>query len=222
MGMSEAGSSAPPERSVPGSETEAEGTVRTSDESRAIYAPEFSEVELGEAARLVDALGRLREAEQKLAEASRQALGLSEQDMRAMQFLVLAMRRGEVVTPSMLAEYMNISPASTTKLLNRLEHSRYVSRLIHPGDRRTFTIEVTPEAEALTHRSGARRQGRRLLAALQLPQRDRLIVTRFLEELADEISEDSERLQRKDGEATHPRPEARTSEAGESDLLADH
>ncbi len=209
MGMSEVESSGPRARSTPGSETDASESDRIPGAPRAIYAPEFSELEIVEATRLVDALGRLREAEQHLAEASRQALGLSEQDMRALQFLVTLLGRGEVATPSMLAEHMNISPASTTKLLNRLERSRHVSRLIHPSDRRTFSIEVAPESEALTHRSGARQKGRRLLAALQLSHRDRLSITRFLEELADGIRQDSAQWQREEHETVDP-PEGST------------
>lgn len=186
--MSEVESSSPPEPI----EQDVDRLVHSSQEAYAVEVPEISELEIREATRLTNALAQLRDAERDLSDASRLALGLSEQDMRAMQFLVASLRRGEVVTPSMLAAYLNISPASTTKLLNRLEKNQHISRLIHPTDRRAFKIEVNPETEALTQRSVGRQQARRLLAALQLSGRDRATVTRFLEELTQGIRQDRE------------------------------
>lgn len=166
--------------------------IYASQENQLVDAPEISEIELAGAMRLVNALARLRDAERDLSFVSRTALGLSEQDMRALHFLVVSLRRGDVVTPSMLAAFLNISPASTTKLLNRLEKGGHISRVIHPSDRRAFKIEVNPQAEAMTQRSVGRQQARRLLAALQLSEPERDTVTGFLEELTQGIREDRE------------------------------
>lgn len=185
--------------------------IHASEESRSIEVPDISDLEVKEATRLTNALAQLRDAERELSDASRLALGLSEQDMRAVQFLVVSKRRGEVVTPSMLAGYLNISPASTTKLLNRLERNQHISRLIHPTDRRALRIEVGPETEALTQRSVGRQQARRLLAALQLSGRDRATVTQFLEELAQGIRLDREEWASRADEQSAPRPPAAAS-----------
>lgn len=169
-----------------------EKLVHSSQESATIDVPEISEHDLKSATRLTNALASLRDAERELSDASRSALNLSEQDMRALQFLVASLRRGQVVTPSMLATYLNISPASTTKLLNRLEASHHISRMIHPSDRRAFKIEVNPESEAMLQRSVGRQQARRLLAALQLSEQNRAAVIDFLEEVTEGIRNDRE------------------------------
>lgn len=171
---------------------EVEKLVHSAEQTQPLEVPEISDLEIKEATDLTNALANLRDAERELSEASRVALGLSEQDMRAVQFLVVSLRRGDIVTPSMLANYLKISPASTTKLLNKLERNQHITRLIHPTDRRAFKIEVSPETEALTQRSVGRQQARRLLAALQLTSQERAVATQFLNELTQGIRDDRE------------------------------
>jgi len=155
-----------------------------------LEAPNISETELLEVNELINSLANLRNAERELTEASRSAMNLSTQEMRALQFLVVSSRRGNVSTPTMLAKHLRISPASTTKLLNRLERGGHISRRIHPSDRRAFTIEVSPQTEAITQRSVGRQQARRFLAASRLSSDERAIVTRFLDELTQGITVD--------------------------------
>lgn len=143
---------------------------------------------LGEIAQLMHALARLREAETLLSEASRKYMKLSEQDMRALHYLIVAKRQGETVTPGMIAAHLRISAASTTKLLNRLERDNHITRRLHPRDRRAFMIEVTPETEASAKQTVGRQQARRFYAAARLTSEERATVTRFLTDMAEEIS----------------------------------
>ena len=141
-----------------------------------------------EIAELMHALAGLREAERKLSEASRAYMKLGEQDMRALHYLIVAQRQGEIVTPSMLASHLRISAASTTKLLNRLERDAHIVRHMHPRDRRAFMIEVTPETAASARHTVGRSQARRFYAAARLTPTERAAVTRFLRDMTQELS----------------------------------
>ncbi|EYT54712.1 MarR family transcriptional regulator [Leucobacter sp. UCD-THU] len=146
------------------------------------------EAAMKEIAQLMNALARLREAETLLSEASRKYMKLSEQDMRALHYLIVAKRQGEIVTPGMIAAHLRISAASTTKLLNRLERDNHITRRLHPRDRRAFVIEVTPETEASAKQTVGRQQARRFYAAARLTSEERAAVTRFLTDMTEEIS----------------------------------
>lgn len=171
-------------------EQDLERLMHASQVNAMFEAPNVSEPELGEINALTNALSNLRDAERELSESSRSAMNLSAQEMRALQFLVVSSRRGNAATPTMLAKHLRISPASTTKLLNKLERGGHISRRIHPSDRRAFTIDVSPQTEATTQRSVGRQQARRYLASARLSSDERAVVTRFLDELTDGIKKD--------------------------------
>lgn len=164
--------------------------------SEKLYAAESSDLidiegvspqEIGEINLLMRALVRLREAEQLVSDASKRYMKLSSQDMRALHYLIVAKRQGHTVTPGMLTSYLKISPASTTKLLNRLERSEHIVRLIHPTDRRALSIDVTPETELAARRTVGKHQARRFYAAARLSSAEREVVTRFLHDMANEL-----------------------------------
>ena len=152
--------------------------------------PQLDERDLAGISRLMNTLARLREAELLLSEASRKYMKLSDQDMRALHYLIVAQRQGEMVTPSALSAHLRISPASTTKLLNRLERGHHIVRRLHPHDRRAFLIEITPETEASARESVGRHQARRFHAAARLSADEREVVTQFLADMTAEISLD--------------------------------
>ncbi|MBK0419424.1 MarR family transcriptional regulator [Leucobacter sp. CSA1] len=160
----------------------------TAGSSDLLDASGVSEEAIDEIAELMNALARLREAESRLSEASRKYMRLSEQDMRALHYLIVAKRQGEIVTPGMLATHLRISAASTTKLLNRLERDHHIVRHVHPRDRRAFMIEITPETEASAKQTVGRQQARRFYAAARLTSSERAAVTRFLTDMTNEIS----------------------------------
>lgn len=153
--------------------------------------PNLDESDLAGISSLMNTLARLREAELLLSEASRKYMKLSDQDMRALHYLIVAKRQGQIVTPSALAAHLRISAASTTKLLNRLERGNHIVRRLHPQDRRAFMIEITPETETSARESVGRQQARRFHAAARLTRDEREVVTRFLADMTDEISLDN-------------------------------
>lgn len=139
---------------------------------------------------LMKALVRLRETEQAISDASQRYMKLSTQDMRALHYLIVAKRQNHIVTPGMISTFLRISAASTTKLLNRLERQDHIVRNLHPTDRRAFAIEITPETEVSAKQTVGKLQARRFYAAARLSSSERGVVTRFLNDMSEELALD--------------------------------
>ncbi len=150
----------------------------------------LSAEDVAQIGRLMKALSALREAEQRVSDASQRYMRLSAQDMRALHYLIVARNRGLVATPGMIAAHLGISAASTTKLLNRLERGGHVARQVHPSDRRAFAIVVTAETEAAAMRTVGRQQSKRFRAAAHLTAGERETVIRFLTDMTQDLSLD--------------------------------
>ncbi|MGO4146218.1 MarR family winged helix-turn-helix transcriptional regulator [Paenarthrobacter sp. YAF11_1] len=136
---------------------------------------------------IMAALARLREAEQRLADASLRYMKLNQSDMRALHYLIVCANHGVIATPGAIASRLNISTASTTKLLDRLERAGHVTRRAHPSDRRALAIAITPETHEAATRTVGRQQAKRFLAAARLTPDERDTVMRFLDDMAQEI-----------------------------------
>lgn len=138
--------------------------------------------------RVMMALGALRAAEQRLSEASRQYMKLNETDMRALHFLIVCSNRGTIATPGAIAHHLNISSASTTKLLDRLEKGAHIVRSPHPTDRRALAITITPETHQAAMETVGRQQAKRFHSGARLNSEEREVVIRFLEDMTREIA----------------------------------
>ncbi|MGM0699958.1 MAG: MarR family winged helix-turn-helix transcriptional regulator [Actinomycetota bacterium] len=156
-----------------------------------VDSSDLSAADREQIAAVMKALARLREAERALSEASRRFMKLSEQDMRAMHYLIAAKRQNAVVTPKMLSAHMSMSAASVTKLINRLEREGHVIRKLHPSDRRAYALEVTAETNRSACETVGRTQARRIHAAADLTSRERDAVIRFLNGMTEELSLDN-------------------------------
>lgn len=137
---------------------------------------------------LMGAIGRLRVAEQKLSEASQRYMKLGRTDMRALHYLSVARHTGTIVTPSAIANHLGISSASTTKLLDRLERAGHIERAPHPSDRRALTISITEDTHKAAMETVGQVQSKRFHAAARLTPQEREIVTRFLDDMAEQIT----------------------------------
>ena len=137
---------------------------------------------------LMAALARLRAAERELAEASRRFMALGETDMRAVHFLIVCENTGTLATPGAITQALEISSASTTKLLDRLERAGHIRRAPHPSDRRALVITIEPATRASAIRTVGATQARRVDAVRRLTHAERETVIRFLEDMASEIS----------------------------------
>lgn len=141
---------------------------------------------------LMAALGALREAEDRLSEASLKYMKLGVTDMRALHYLIVMSNSGQLVTPGALSAHLRVSTASITKMLDRLERGGHVTREIHPQDRRAFAIHITAETREAAIQTVGKQQAKRFHAAARLNREEREIVTRFLRDMANELDVSNE------------------------------
>jgi DNA-binding MarR family transcriptional regulator len=144
--------------------------------------------DLQQIARVMEALGELRDAEQRLSQASRRYMQLNETDMRALHYLIVCANRALVATPSGIAHHLGVSTAATTKLLDRLEKGGHIRRSPHPTDRRALAITITPETRNAAMETVGRQQAKRFYAAARLTPAQRETVIGFLKDMTDEIT----------------------------------
>lgn len=109
--------------------------------------------------------------------------GLGRTDVRAMVAIMDAARRGEALTAGALGRTVELSSASVTALVDRLERVGHVRRARDADDRRRVVLEMSEGAMA----AGAEFFGglnRDVLAAMDGYTDDELaVVRRFLEEM---------------------------------------
>lgn len=144
--------------------------------------------DLRQIAALMEALGGLRVAEQRLSQASRRYMQLNETDMRSLHYLIVCANRDLVATPSGIANHLGVSTAATTKLLDRLERGGHIKRSPHPTDRRALAITITPETRNAAMETVGRQQAKRFYAAARLKPSEREVVIRFLVDMTEEIT----------------------------------
>ena len=137
---------------------------------------------------LMASLGRLKDAEQELSDASLRYMKLNQSDMRALHYLIVSSNQGVVATPGAIAAHLNITTASTTKLLDRLERAGHILRSPHPSDRRALAITITATSHEAAMSTVGRQQSKRFHAAARLSELERAVVIRFLDDMAEEIS----------------------------------
>lgn len=123
------------------------------------------------------------QAERRMNQASQRYMKLGQNDMRALRWAIAAQRTGTPVTPTMIAQYLEISTASVTKMLDRLEKAGHIRRCPHPQDRRSSTIEVTDETQRAARESVGRNHAERFRIASEMSPEDRAAVIGFLKAL---------------------------------------
>ena len=115
--------------------------------------------------------------------------GLGRTDVRALVAIMDATRRGEALTAGTLGQAVELSSASVTALVDRLERFGHVRRVRDAADRRRVGLELTDSAMA----AGGQFFGglnRDLLAAMADYSDDELaVVRRFLEQVTDVVAE---------------------------------
>lgn len=162
-------------------------------ESRIIDRSEMDQESMQQIGEIMAALGALRDAEDRLSEASLAYMKLGRNDMRALHFLIVTANSKKIATPGMLATHLKISTASTTKLLDRLERGGHITRSIHPEDRRAVALAITPDTHEAAMQTVGRQQAKRFHAAARLTSQEREVVARFINDMANELDVSTER-----------------------------
>ena len=94
-----------------------------------------------------EALRLYQAAEAAMRRRTGESMSMGENGLLVVRQLLRARTRGEHVKPVDITRYLGVSSASTTAILDRLEHGGYISRVPHPTDRRSVYIEATDRAE---------------------------------------------------------------------------
>jgi DNA-binding MarR family transcriptional regulator len=115
--------------------------------------------------------------------------GLGRTDVRALVAVMDAARRGEALTAGRLGAAVELSSASVTALVDRMERAGYLRRVRDTADRRRVTLEMSDSAMA----AGAEFFGglqRDLLAEMaDYSDEELAVVRRFLTGMTDVIVE---------------------------------
>lgn len=133
---------------------------------------------------VLDALRAWKAEEARQSRASSEYMALPERDMHAVRFIIGGERAGIVVTPAMVAEYLGITSAAITKMVDRLHARGHIDRSAHPRDRRAVALRVTSHTRESARSEVGVKHARRFAAAARLTATERRIVTRFLTDLA--------------------------------------
>lgn len=95
---------------------------------------------------LLEAVRAFRRADTAMRRRTAAEMAMNETDMRALQVVIARELAGRSTSPHHLASALEISTASTTKLLDRLTASGHLVRGEHPTDRRGVVVRATPHA----------------------------------------------------------------------------
>lgn len=145
----------------------------------------LSDREVEEVIDLFDALRGWHRASETQSEASRRYMKLSENDMRAIRFIMATTREQRIVTSTMLAEHLGITGPSVTKMLDRLERGGHIRREPHPTDRRALSLVVSDSTQQTANATVGRYHMRRFAVACEMSSEERRTVTAFLRRLAE-------------------------------------
>lgn len=159
---------------------EQHSTRRRSTDPQILKADRLDPADAAQSFAVMEALGELQESWRTLAKLSAQYMRLNETDMRAIRLVMAAQQRGEQITPKDIARAVDISAASTTKLIDRLEAGGHLVRSPHPSDRRTQLISVTESTRRTAGRTVGRQHARRFEVAAAMSPADRETVIAFL------------------------------------------
>ena len=162
--------------------------VDTSDPaSELVQRSGATRADIVQISRLMQAMVDLRAAEDEAAANARRCMNLNQTDMRAVQYLIATGNQGIMPTASALAQHLEVSTASVTKMLDRLEKDGHIQRRPHPTDRRALAIELSQDTRDSAMQRVGKTQGRRFYAAARLTPAEREVVIRFLTETADDL-----------------------------------
>lgn len=143
------------------------------------------------ATELLEAVRAFRRADAGMRRRAAAGMAMNETDMRALQVIIARELAGRSTSPHHLASALEISTASTTKLLDRLTASGHLVRDAHPTDRRGVIVRATPHAHHEVQERLTRMHARMAEVAAEVPPASRAAVVDFLRGMA-AVLEDEE------------------------------
>ena len=115
-------------------------------------------------------------------------MGLADADLAALRYLLAAEQRGQRVSPSDLARRLEISNASVSVMLDRLERSGHVERRADPDDGRRLIVVTTLASDSEVRATLGEMHTAMMDVAESLTPEEAQVVERFLRRMADAVS----------------------------------
>ena len=103
--------------------------------------------QLDYSAAVLKSLRDYRTAETAVRRSTRDSMGMGETDILALRYLLRVQASGKSVVPKDISQFLGITSASTTSLIDRLVASGHVRREAHPTDRRSVVVVPTVESD---------------------------------------------------------------------------
>lgn len=138
---------------------------------------------------VLEAMRVYRAAESAMRRRSQETLGMGENDLGAMRYLLRAAEQGKTVGPKELAQYLGITSASITVLLDRLEKNGHITRQPSPFDRRALIIVPAPPSDALRQATLGDLRPELVDVVEQLSDDDAHTIVAFLSDLRDAVNQ---------------------------------
>ncbi|MFZ3454759.1 MarR family winged helix-turn-helix transcriptional regulator [Arthrobacter sp. 7Tela_A1] len=139
---------------------------------------------------VLNALRAYRAAEAAMRRRTRDSMRMNETDLLAIRFVMQARQAGRSIGPKDLSRVLNISTASTTALIDRLQKGGYLIRRPHPTDRRALEIIPTENADHEVRETLGAMHRKMLDTAERLTPEQAVIITRFLQEMTRALEDD--------------------------------
>ncbi|MDO9398078.1 MAG: MarR family transcriptional regulator [Herbiconiux sp.] len=138
---------------------------------------------------VLEAMRSYRAAESAMMRRSQESMGMGENDLIAMRYLLRANENGKSVGPKELAQYLGITSASITVLLDRLEKNGHITRQPSPFDRRALIIVPTVPTDELGAATLVDVRSELIDVVESLTDDEVQTITRFLSDLRDAVDQ---------------------------------
>ncbi|WP_243730488.1 MarR family winged helix-turn-helix transcriptional regulator [Nesterenkonia salmonea] len=117
---------------------------------------------------------------------------MNETDLLALTFLVRQRSAGRICRQRDLAQALNMTPASTSALVDRLSRDGYIRRAPHPEDRRSVGLEILGETDREVKATLSGMHARMIHATEALTEAERAGAAKFLTGLIHSVRSDSD------------------------------
>jgi DNA-binding MarR family transcriptional regulator len=143
--------------------------------------------QLDYSAAVLKSLRDYRAAETEIRRSTRDSMGMGETDILALRYLLRVQASGKQVVPKDLSQFLNITSASTTSLIDRLVASGHVRREPHPTDRHSIVIVPTGESDKEVRETLGAMHRRMMAVAEGLSADEARVVVEFLQRMAEAL-----------------------------------
>jgi DNA-binding MarR family transcriptional regulator len=145
--------------------------------------------QLDYSAAVLKSLRDYRSAETAVRRSTRDSMGMGETDLLALRYLLRAQASGKAVVPKDISQFLGITSASTTALIDRLVASGHVHREAHPTDRRSVVVVPTVESDREVRVTLGEMHRRMMAVAEALTAEEARVVVEFLGRMTEALEQ---------------------------------